>query len=114
MIIRVLLMMIVVMAQDFTCTFNSCWLVACGPVIIGEFDASLTGIGILWFLRDAFGAETLLGAAALDISFLSLAEKPEFQNVCEFIAASCAVRGVQRLYDLGVGHCSGAPLNVIL
>jgi hypothetical protein len=114
LIIRVLLMMTVVMAKQFTCTFNSCRLTARGSCIIGEFDASLTGIGVLWFLRDAFGAETLLGTATLDISFLGLAGKPAFQNVCEFIAASCAVRGVQHLYNQGIGGCSGAPLNIVL
>jgi hypothetical protein len=39
------------------------------PVIVVEFDASLSGAGLIWFARDS-GAEVVLGVSAVDLSFL--------------------------------------------
>ena len=66
-------------------------------VMVVEFDASLTGIGVLFFQRAKNGTEYQVGRAALDIRCLGFKGKPQFQNCAEFIAAVAGMRGVQML-----------------
>ena len=64
------------------------------PWII-EFDASLSGIGLLWYYRECSGTtEVLLGGCSLDITFLGFNGDPAYQNTAEFIAATMGVRGL--------------------
>lgn len=61
-----------------------------------EFDASLTGIGLLYFeKRD--GTETLIGGGAVDISTLNFESNAAYQNTAEFIAAVLGIRGLSQL-----------------
>ena len=65
------------------------------PAWIVEFDASLTGSGILWYHRPSSEAqEVLLGGCSVDITSLGFGTDASYQNTAEFIAASLGVRGL--------------------
>lgn len=68
------------------------------PIYIIEFDASLTGAGILWFEREG-GAEVCLGGSAVDLSSLGIKGDSSYQNTCEYIGA---ILGMMGLIKLGV------------
>ena len=61
-----------------------------------EFDASLTGVGLLYYKRSG-ATEILLGGAAVDISMLNFKSNPAYQNTAEFIAAILGIRGLRQL-----------------
>ena len=71
------------------------------PVYVIEFDASLTGAGILWIKRHA-GAEVVLGGSAVDLRFLGFNEDSSFQNLCEYLAALLGLIGMVVLGIRGV------------
>lgn len=61
-----------------------------------EFDASLTGIGLLYF-KNNNGTETLIGGGAVDTSSLNFESNAAYQNTAEFIAAVMGIRGLTHL-----------------
>lgn len=67
------------------------------PSHVVEFDASLTGVGILLYERVA-GTEVCLGGGAIDIRGLQFGEDSSFQNVAEYIGATV---GILTLITLG-------------
>jgi hypothetical protein len=70
------------------------------PKYIVEFDASLTGVGILLYQR-VDGGEVCLGGAAVDITVLGFKGDSAFQNLAEYIGALVGILG---LVHLGVHH----------
>ncbi len=62
------------------------------PATIIEFDASLTGAGLIWYDLEN-GAEVVRGASAVDITFLDFTTDSSYQNLAEFIGAILAVLG---------------------
>ena len=68
------------------------------PTLIIEFDASLQGIGILYYVPGAL-RETLIGSCAVDISSLGFGSEAKYQNSAEFLGL---VLGIQGLRKLGV------------
>ena len=64
--------------------------------IIIEFDASLTGIGLLYYKRSDIN-EVLIAGGAVDISMLKFESDASFQNTAEFIAAVLGIRGLKQL-----------------
>jgi len=74
------------------------------PLVIVEFDASLSGVGIIWYRRE-LGAvtEVLLGACSLDITSLGFGTDSSLQNTAEFIAGALGVRG---LSAFGISNCA--------
>jgi hypothetical protein len=66
------------------------------PDLIIEFDASLTGIGLLYY-QQSNDKETLVGGGAVDISSLHFASEASYQNTAEFIAAVLGIRGLRQL-----------------
>jgi hypothetical protein len=70
--------------------------------LIAEFDASLKGLGILWYVRNADGSERLVGVAQLDLRSLGFGVDAGNQNVAEYIATIVAVRGAHQLRDEGL------------
>jgi hypothetical protein len=65
------------------------------PKWVVEFDASLTGIGILWYRRsNSESPEVLLGGCSLDIKSLGFGTDASYQNTAEFIAATLGIRGL--------------------
>jgi hypothetical protein len=75
--------------------------VKCPPQWICEFDASLTGIGIIWFKNTTAGREEAQGYTSVDISSLGFAGLPQFQNVAEYLASLLCVRGLEALGAAG-------------
>jgi hypothetical protein len=67
------------------------------PQFVIEFDASLTGIGIIWYEINALGVEVPVGGAAVDLLPLAFGSDASHQNTAEFIAAILGVRGLKRL-----------------
>ena len=66
------------------------------PCYIIEFDASLTGAGVLLFQRVG-GAEVCLGCSAVDLSSLQFGTDSSFQNVSEFIGVILGIIGLVKL-----------------
>ena len=64
--------------------------------VVVQFDASLTGLGIIWSSMGA-GGEYPVGAAAVDCSGWNLQGKPEFQNCMEYLALFIGLLGVQKV-----------------
>jgi hypothetical protein len=62
-----------------------------------EFDASLSGIGIIWFQLNSQGHEIAVAYASVDISPLGFGEDASFQNTAEYIASLLCVRGIAAL-----------------
>jgi hypothetical protein len=62
------------------------------PVMIAEFDASLSGAGVIWSVRND-GAEEVQGVSSVDFSRLGFGVDSSFQNLSEFIGAILAVIG---------------------
>ena len=50
---------------------------------IVEFDASLSGTGILWFKRLSDGTEVSLGGSAVDLRGFEFGADSSFQNTAE-------------------------------
>ena len=67
---------------------------------MAEFDASLAGIGIIWFDVQK-GKEVALGVCALSTESIGFKDDSSFQNLSEFIAAIVAVLGFIRLGHAG-------------
>lgn len=49
------------------------------PIIVVEFDSSLSGAGLIWYSRDG-GAEVAVGVGAADLLFLGFGEDSSYQN----------------------------------
>ncbi|KAJ1391532.1 hypothetical protein B484DRAFT_408703 [Ochromonadaceae sp. CCMP2298] len=95
--IRVLLLLTATDEGEFARPLDS-WVGDQPPYqgLVAEFDASLSGIGILWFLRAADGSERLLG------------------NVAEYIATTAATRGAKQLANKGLLIDGKPPAGVWL
>lgn len=76
--------------KEFTRTLGS--FAPSTPVIIAEFDASLSGAGLIWFLRN-HDAEVAVGVCAVDLTFLNFQDESSYQNLAEFLGAILAVLG---------------------
>lgn len=64
-----------------------------------EFDASLTGAGVLWYQRLEDGSEVSIGGAAVDLRGFAFGTDSSFQNTAEFIGC---ILGLVGLVTLGV------------
>ena len=72
------------------------------PTIVAEFDASLSGLGIVWY-KKTNDTEVCVGVCAASTAFLGFQDNSSFQNLSEFIGAIVAVAG---LVHLGYRGCS--------
>jgi hypothetical protein len=91
---RVMLSLTAVREQEFTRPLASYSTTTHVPWII-EFDASLSGVGILWFYRaTSESKEVLLGGCSLDITSLDFGVDASHQNTAEFLAATLGIRGL--------------------
>ena len=70
------------------------------PSSIGEFDASLTGAGMIWYEKTD-GAEVARGVCAVDLTSLGFLCDSSYQNLSEFIGAILAVLGHIALGNAG-------------
>ena len=71
------------------------------PTYIVEFDASLHGVGILWYKR-MNNAEVCMGGSAISILGLTFGNDSSYQNLCEFIGATLGMIGLVKLGVKGV------------
>jgi hypothetical protein len=62
------------------------------PVVVAEFDSSLSGAGVIWYARNS-GTEEVLGVCAVDLRFLGFGFDSSNQNLAEYIGAFVAVLG---------------------
>ena len=62
-----------------------------------EFDASLNGIGILWYRKGSDNREISLGAAAVDLTWLDLGTDSSYQNVAEYMGGLVGLIGLLKL-----------------
>lgn len=61
---------------------------------IVEFDASLTGAGILWYKRLSDGTEVSLGGSAVDLKGFEFGSDSSFQNTAEYIGCIIGMAGL--------------------
>ena len=87
---RAMLCLVRYQEAEFTRTLTS--FAPAAPVIIAEFDASLSGAGLIWYLRSD-DAEVAVGVCAVDLTFLLFKDDSSYQNLSEFLGAILAVLG---------------------
>jgi hypothetical protein len=58
--------------------------------LVVEMDASLSGVGLLFYQRDATGREVVVGAAGLSLKDFNFGDDSAWQNAAEFIGATMA------------------------
>ena len=87
---RVMLCLVRYRETEFTRTIES--FAPATPVLVAEFDSSLSGAGVIWFTRSD-GAEECIGVSAIDLTFLGFGVDSSYQNLSEFIGAILAVIG---------------------
>lgn len=87
---RAMLCLVRYRENDFTRTLES--FAPTASSVVAEFDASLTGAGVVWY-STLNGAEVAGGVAAVDLSFLNFGVDSSYQNLSEFIGAIVAVAG---------------------
>jgi hypothetical protein len=63
-----------------------------------HFDASLFGVGLLWWRRADDGGETLLGGASLSLADLAFGEDSKHQNTAEYIAVTLGIAGLATFF----------------
>ena len=59
-----------------------------------EFDASLSGAGVLWFKRGADGAKVSIGGSAVDLRSFGFGIDSSFQNTAEYIGCILGLIGL--------------------
>jgi hypothetical protein len=59
--------------------------------LVVEFDASLSGIGVLIYQRDAHGLEVCVGGGAVALENGGFGHDSSFQNTAEFIGATVGI-----------------------
>ena len=62
-----------------------------------EFDASLSGAGILWYGRMGNGTELAIGGSAVDLRLLEFGADSSFQNTAEYIGCILGLAGLALL-----------------
>ena len=71
------------------------------PQWVCEFDASLSGIGIIWFKVSPQGQEDAVAYAKVDIRELQFGEDASFQNTAEYMGSLLCARGMSMLQGAG-------------
>jgi hypothetical protein len=55
--------------------------------MVAEFDAFLSGAGLIWSRRRKGNEAAVVGVSAVDISFLQFGTDSSYQKLCEFLGA---------------------------
>ena len=94
-VMRLLIVMSAAEPASFTRTMSS----FSPPVasLIIQFDASLQGIGVVWYRVAADGTEDPIGALSGDLRQLGFGQDSSHQNTAEFIAATVGLLGALAL-----------------
>ena len=98
--VRALLIVAVTREKDFTRTFTSFNNQQRDPQWAIEYDASLEGIGLIWFERKNSGAEIAVGGCAVNLTRWKWEKKGSgMMNFVEFLAGTI---GIKALADRGI------------
>lgn len=97
---RAMLSLVRFKETEFTRTIES--FAPTTPLLVAEFDSSLSGAGLIWFVRTD-GAEAARGVSAVNLSFLEFGADSSNQNLAEYIGAILAVIGQVMLGYSGMG-----------
>jgi hypothetical protein len=89
---RMLFVMVSLQPGSFATSFDSFHFTVYTWVC--EFDASLEGIGIIWYQRRPDGQERAVMYTSVDITALGFAGKPEFQNTAEYLGSLFCILGL--------------------
>jgi hypothetical protein len=87
---RAMLSLVRFRAAEFTRSISS--FARDPPVLVVEFDSSLSGSGVIWYARES-GTEVVLGVCAACLGFLGFGVDSSNQNLAEYIGAILAVVG---------------------
>jgi hypothetical protein len=106
-ILRALILLTATGSRKYARSFQSITRATWGHTWVVEYDASLKGLGIIWFevTYDSLGVarEEARGCATVDISQFGFDESGKM-NTAEFVAATMGIRGLVRqgIRDTGV------------
>jgi hypothetical protein len=92
---KVLLVMTFFQPTRFAVRFSS--FTRQSPRYICEFDASLLGIGIIWFHCMSDGSERPIAYTSIDITSLGFGEDSSYQNTAEYIGSLFCIIGLAML-----------------
>lgn len=87
---RAMLALVHFREAEFTRTIQS--FAPTPPISVVEFDSSLSGAGLIWYVRDN-GTEVVRGVSAVDLGFLGFGIDSSYQNLAEYLGAILAVVG---------------------
>ena len=87
-----LFMLMALQGETFSRPFAS--FVKRRPTWACEYDASLSGVGIIWFRIRADGTELAVAHASIDIRFLGFGTDSSFQNTAEYIGGLLCAHGM--------------------
>ena len=62
-----------------------------------EFDASLSGVGIIWFRSTRGGREEAMAHTSVDITCLGFGDDASFQNTAEYLGSLLGARGLEMM-----------------
>jgi hypothetical protein len=85
---RAMLCLVRFRATEFTRAIES--FAPTTPILVAEFDSSLSGAGLIWFVRKD-GTEVARGVSAVSLAFLGFGVDSVNQNLAEYIGAVLAV-----------------------
>jgi hypothetical protein len=97
---RAMLCLVRFKETEFTRTIES--FAPTTPILVAEFDSSLSGAGLIWSVRTD-GAEVVRGVSAVNLAFLEFGVDSSNQNLAEYIGAILAVIGQVMLGFSGMG-----------
>jgi hypothetical protein len=97
---RAMLCLVRFKETEFTRTIES--FAPATPILVAEFYSSLSGAGLIWFIR-ANGAEVAMGVSAVNLASLDFGVDSSNQNLAEYIGAILAVVGQVMLGFSGTG-----------
>ena len=97
---RAMLCLVRFRETEFTRTIES--FAPATPILVAEFDSSLSGAGLIWSVRTD-GAEVARGVSAVNLDFLEFGVDSSNQNLAEYIGAILAVVGQVMLGFSGTG-----------
>ena len=98
--VRILLIAALTRDEDFTRSFTSFGNQQRNPQWVIEYDASLDGIGIIWFEVHASGTETAVGGCA--VSLTRWEWEGEGSGMMNFVEILAGTIGIKALADRGV------------